>query len=177
MPEPKSMLEATSEANNLASLSESKETYLRGMEEVCGAEKPYVNDHVLEMEHLRTMEHALEVFNSRRKMGGEEFSLKYREKLELEINEAFDNFKLLNENKNIFKAANTPITLATVAMVCYVASQILGLIGEFKEFYLWYQCENYIFFSFKNILKLTYLLLNYIVFFKMDLHTFHACYI
>ena len=131
MPEPKSMLEATSEANNLASLSESKETYLRGMEEVCGAEKPYVNDHVLEMEHLRTMEHALEVFNSRRKMGGEEFSLKYREKLELEINEAFDNFKLLNENKNIFKAANTPITLATLAMICYIASQILGLIGKF----------------------------------------------
>ena len=53
MPEPKSMLEATSEANNLASLSESKETYLRGMEEVCGAEKPFVNEHVLEMEHLR----------------------------------------------------------------------------------------------------------------------------
>ena len=69
---------------------------------------------------------ALEVFNSRRKMGGEEFSLKYREKLEVEIMEAFDNFRILNENKNIFKAANTPITLATVAMICYIASQILG---------------------------------------------------
>ena len=68
----------------------------------------------------------MEVFNSRRKMGGEEFSLKYREKLEVEIMEAFDNFRILNENKNIFKAANTPITLATVAMICYIASQILG---------------------------------------------------
>ena len=74
---------------------------------------------------------ALEVFNSRRKMGGEEFSLKYREKLEVEIMEAFDNFRILNENKNIFKAANTPITLATVAMICYIASQILGMIKLF----------------------------------------------
>ena len=127
MPEPKSMLEATSEANNLASLSESKETYMRGMEEVCGAEKPFINEHVLEIEHLRIRDTALEVFNGRRKMGGEEFSLKYREKLEAEINEAFDNFKLCNDNKNIFKAANTPITLAAVAMLCYVASQILGI--------------------------------------------------
>ena len=126
MPEPKSMLEATSEANNLASLSESKETYMRGMEEVCGPEKPFINEHVLEIEHLRIRDTALEVFNGRRKMGGEEFSLKYREKLETEINEAFDNFKMANDNKNIFKAANTPITLATVAMLCYVASQILG---------------------------------------------------
>ena len=47
------MLEATAEANNLASLSESKEIYMRGMEDVCGTEKPYVNEQVLEMEHLR----------------------------------------------------------------------------------------------------------------------------
>merc|ERR1739844_784465 len=97
MPEPKSMLEATSEANNLASLAEAKEIYMRAMEEVCGPERPYINEHVLEIEHLRIHDTALEVFNSRRKMGGEEFSLKYREKLEVEIMEAFDNFRILNE--------------------------------------------------------------------------------
>ena len=129
MPEPKSMLEATSEANNLASLSEAKECYMRAMEQVCGAEAPYINEHVLEIEHLRIKDSSLEVFNSRRKMGGEEFSLKYREKLETEITESYENFKLLNENKNIFKAANTPITLAALAMIFYVACQILSLIG------------------------------------------------
>ena len=91
----------------------------------------------------------MEVFNSRRKMGGEEFSLKYREKLEVEIMEAFDNFRILNENKNIFKAANTPITLATVAMICYIASQILGKMKllpkispsiRFRKLYLWVIC-------------------------------------
>jgi hypothetical protein len=35
-----------------------------------------------------------EVFNSRRKMGGEEFSTKYREKLESEIQESFENLKV-----------------------------------------------------------------------------------
>merc|ERR1719420_1549023 len=119
------MLEATSEANNLASLSEAKESYLRSMELVCGPETPYINEHVLEIEHLRIKDSSLEGFNSRRKMGGEEFSLKYRERLETEIFESYENFKLINENKNIFKAANTPITLAALAMIFYVACQIL----------------------------------------------------
>ena len=161
MPEPKSMLEATSEANNLASLSESKETYMRGMEEVCGAEKPFINEHVLEIEHLRIRDTALEVFNGRRKMGGEEFSLKYREKLETEINEAFENFKLCNDNKNIFKAANTPITLAAVAMLCYVASQILGKFKESEKKYIYSFWKSFSFFTgliglypFANVLNL-----------------------
>ena len=71
-----------------------KETYIRAMEEVCGAERPYINEHILEMQHLQIMDTALEVFNSRRKMGGEEFSTTYREKLESEILESFDNFKV-----------------------------------------------------------------------------------
>ena len=95
MPEPKSMLEATSEANNLASLAEAKETYMRAMEEVCGPERPYINEHVLEIEHLRIHDTALEVFNLRRKMGGEEFSTKYREKLESEIGESFENYQVM----------------------------------------------------------------------------------
>ena len=59
MPEPKSMLEATSEANNLASLSEAKDMYMNGMEGVCGGDKPFINEHILEVEHLRIREAAL----------------------------------------------------------------------------------------------------------------------
>lgn len=129
MPEPKSMLEATSEANNLASLSEAKEYYTHGMESVCGGDKPYINEHVIEIEHLRIRDAALDVFSSKRKMGGEEFSQKYREQLEREIEESFVTFKSHNESKNIFKAANTPITLAALAMIFYMLSQILGMIG------------------------------------------------
>ena len=53
MPEPKSMLQATSEANNLASLSEAKDVYVAMMESVCGGDRPYINEHVLEIEHCR----------------------------------------------------------------------------------------------------------------------------
>ena len=44
-------------------------------------------------------------------MGGEEGSVRYREKLEDEIEETFGHYRLHNDSKNIFKAANTPITL------------------------------------------------------------------
>jgi len=81
MPEPKSMLEATSEANNLALLSEAKDYYTHGMESVCGGNKPYINEHDLEIEHRKIRDVAIEVFTSKRKMGGEEFSAKYREQV------------------------------------------------------------------------------------------------
>ena len=39
MPEPKSMLEVTIEANNLVSLASAKELYMVSMESLCGGEK------------------------------------------------------------------------------------------------------------------------------------------
>lgn len=93
MPEPKSMLEATSEANNLASLSEAKDHYISSMEAVCGGDKPYLSEAALEAQHGRVRDGAIEVFNGKRKMGGEEFSAKYRHQLEREIDESFENFK------------------------------------------------------------------------------------
>merc|ERR1719516_863882 len=53
MPEPKSMLEVTIEANNLVSLASAKELYLGCMESLCGGDKPYINDQVLELEQSR----------------------------------------------------------------------------------------------------------------------------
>jgi len=129
MPEPKSMLEATSEANNLASLSEAKDLYTNMMEGVCGGDKPFINEHILEIEHLRIRDAALETFDGRRKMGGEEFSAKYRDKLEAEMNEAFENYKSHNESKNLFRAANTPITLGAIAMILYILSQLFSIFG------------------------------------------------
>jgi len=129
MPEPKSMLEATSEANNLASLSEAKDLYTNMMEGVCGGDKPFINEHILEIEHLRIRDAALEAFDGRRKMGGEEFSAKYRDKLEAEMNETFENYKSHNESKNLFRAANTPITLGAIAMILYILSQLFSIFG------------------------------------------------
>lgn len=62
-------------------------------------------------------------------MGGEEFSEKYREQLEIDIEESFGNFRSHNENKNIFKAARTPAVFLVLAITFYILSGIFGLVG------------------------------------------------
>lgn len=52
------------------------------METVCGGTKPYLNNATMEAEHRRIKDKAIHQFQSKRKMGGDEFSEKYREQLE-----------------------------------------------------------------------------------------------
>ena len=87
--------------------------------------RPYINDQVLDVEHQRIVETALSEFDSRKKLGGEEFSCKYRDQLLQEIEESYNNYKAHNDSKNIFKAANTPITIFVMWSVLYIFSQVL----------------------------------------------------
>ncbi|XP_055380890.1 atlastin [Condylostylus longicornis] len=129
LPEPKSMLVATAEANNLTAVASAKELYLQLMEEVCGGNRPYLNPGHLEAEHLRIKDKSVFHFASKRKMGGDEFSEKYRETLENDLEESFQTFKTHNESKNIFKAARTPAVYFSIAIVMYILSGIFGLFG------------------------------------------------
>ncbi|XP_058467288.1 atlastin [Malaya genurostris] len=129
LPEPKSMLVATAEANNLTAVAAAKEVYSQLMEDVCGGSKPYLSSAHLDSEHNRIKEKALHQFSSKRKMGGEEFSEKYREKLEQDLEESFVSFRAHNESKNIFKAARTPAVYFAIAVVMYIFSGIFGLVG------------------------------------------------
>lgn len=52
------------------------------MEDICGGAKPYLNTALMEAEHRRIKDKALHQFQSKRKMGGDEFSEKYREQLD-----------------------------------------------------------------------------------------------
>jgi len=128
MPEPKSMLEVTIEVNNLVSLASAKELYMASMESLCGGDRPYLNEQVLELEHTRILDSAITEFDARKKMGGEEFSHKYRDQLLKELEDAFLQFKAHNDSKNIFKAANTPITLFSIWSILYIISQFCALI-------------------------------------------------
>jgi len=128
MPEPKSMLEVTIEANNLVGLASAKELYMASMESLCGGEKPYLNEQVLDLEHQRIVESAMTEFDSRKKLGGEEFSQKYRDQLLSEIEESYTHYKAHNDSKNIFKAANTPITLFVMWSVLYIFGQVSSLL-------------------------------------------------
>uniref|UniRef100_A0A8R1EPN6 GBP_C domain-containing protein n=1 Tax=Caenorhabditis japonica TaxID=281687 RepID=A0A8R1EPN6_CAEJA len=85
LPEPKSMLMATAEANNLAAVASSRAVYQKLMEEVCGGDTPYMSTNELLEEHERCKNEAIREFRTARKMGGVEFSLTFLEKLESDL--------------------------------------------------------------------------------------------
>ena len=95
--------------------------------------RPYINDQVLDIEHTSIVDKALAEFDSRKKLGGEEFSLKYRDQLLTEIEESYQHYKAHNDSKNIFKAANTPITLFVMWAVLYIFSQVRPETREASE--------------------------------------------
>ncbi|KAK6300217.1 hypothetical protein J4Q44_G00283150 [Coregonus suidteri] len=129
LPHPKSMLQATAEANNLAAVAGAKDLYNKGMEQVCGGDKPYMAPDQLERGHANLRQVAVKHFRSVKKMGGEDFCRCYQEQLEAELDEAFINFIKHNDGKNMFYAARTPATLFAVMFAMYVASLVTGFLG------------------------------------------------
>lgn len=132
LPEPKSMLQATAEANNLAAVACAKDVYMKEMEQICGGEHPYMSSKKLAEEHLKIKDSAVEQFRNTRKMGGTEFSSNYEEKLISELDETFENFRKHNESKNIFKAFRTPATLFAVTISLYLLSGFFGFLGLYS---------------------------------------------
>uniref|UniRef100_A0A3Q2NU94 Atlastin GTPase 1 n=1 Tax=Fundulus heteroclitus TaxID=8078 RepID=A0A3Q2NU94_FUNHE len=129
LPHPKSMLQATAEANNLAAVAAAKDLYNKKMEEVCGGDRPFLAPSELQSRHATIREEALQLFRGVKKMGGEEFSRRYLQQLEGEIDEVFVQYIKHNDSKNIFHAARTPATLFVVIFVMYVAAGITGFVG------------------------------------------------
>lgn len=64
LPEPKTMLEATAEANNLAAAAVARDVYSRSMEKLCGGEQPYMAPRELEQNHREFKEHVSEIFRT-----------------------------------------------------------------------------------------------------------------
>lgn len=126
LPEPKTMLQATAEANNLAAVSQARDLYMGLMEKTCGGDMPYMNPEVLDDRHNDFKQQAIDRFESIRKMGGEDFSATYLENLKTEIDETFANFSKSNDAKNIFTAGRTPATFFACAILCYILSALFG---------------------------------------------------
>ncbi|CAK6967098.1 atlastin-2-like isoform X1 [Scomber scombrus] len=129
LPHPKSMLQATAEANNLTAVAGAKDLYSKNMETMCGGDKPYIAPADLERCHDEFREHSVRYFRSVKKMGGDEFCQRYQTQLESELDETYTNFSKHNDGKNIFYAARTPATLFAVMFVTYVVSGVTGFIG------------------------------------------------
>nr|XP_020650410.1 atlastin-2 isoform X4 [Pogona vitticeps] len=129
LPHPKSMLQATAEANNLAAVAGAKDTYNKGMEQVCGGDKPYIAPADLEQKHQDLKVLAIKQFRSVKKMGGEEFCRRYQDQLEEELDGIYANFVKHNDGKNIFYAARTPATLFAIMFAMYIISGLTGFLG------------------------------------------------
>lgn len=129
LPHPKSMLQATAEANNLAAAASAKDIYYNNMEEICGGEKPYLSPDILEEKHLEFKQLALDHFKKIKKMGGKDFSFRYQQELEEEIKELYENFCKHNGSKNVFSTFRTPAVLFTGIAALYIASGFTGFIG------------------------------------------------
>ncbi|KAI7802011.1 atlastin-3 [Triplophysa rosa] len=129
LPHPKSMLEATAEANNLAAVAAAKDQYYKNMEKVCGGDLPYVAPETLEEKQRFLMQEALRLFTNTKKMGGRDFCNRYQEQLEAELKEMWESFSKHNESKNLFSAFRTPAVLFVVICLLYVLSGLLLFIG------------------------------------------------
>ncbi|XP_041070198.1 atlastin-1 isoform X3 [Carcharodon carcharias] len=103
LPHPKSMLQATAEANNLAAVAAAKDLYGKKMEEICGGDKPFLAPNDLQSKHLGLRDEAVKLFRGVKKMGGEEFSRRYLQQLENEIDELlFSGYMMLLQATGIF---------------------------------------------------------------------------
>ncbi|CAL8298922.1 unnamed protein product [Merluccius merluccius] len=129
LPHPKSMLQATAEANNLTAVAGAKDMYGKSMETICGGDKPYIAPADLDRCHEDFRACSVRHFRSVKKMGGEEFCQRYQSQLEAELDETYANFTKHNDGKNIFYAARTPATLFAVMFVTYVVSGVTGFVG------------------------------------------------
>ncbi|AWP11934.1 putative atlastin-3 [Scophthalmus maximus] len=129
LPQPKTMLMATAEANNLAAVATAKDQYNKSMEKVCGGDLPYVAPDHLEEKHQFNLQEALHAFASTKKMGGQEFCDKYQAQLEKELEETWQSLSKYNESKNVFSAFRTPAVLFVLVCLLYVLSGVLLFVG------------------------------------------------
>ncbi|XP_039975309.1 atlastin-3 [Xiphias gladius] len=129
LPQPKTMLMATAEANNLAAVATAKDQYYKNMEKVCGGDLPYVSPDSLEEKHQFYFQEALHAFLSTKKMGGQEFCDRYQAQLEKELDEMWQSFSKHNESKNLFSAFRTPAVLFVLVCLLYILSGVLLFVG------------------------------------------------
>jgi atlastin len=95
IPEPRSVLQATIEANNLAAVAGALEVYRRSLLTHSG-DWPWKENILLQF-HQESSYQALQYFDNIRKFGGDTSSVEYRDRLICKMTQAFEVVKAANE--------------------------------------------------------------------------------
>ena len=86
----------------------------------------------LDKHHERIKATALGLFSETRKMGGDEFSQPYCDRLMADLDETYEQYLKHNDSKNLFNVARTPITLVITMTIMYILSGVFGLVGLYS---------------------------------------------
>lgn len=132
LPEPKSILSATAEANHLAAVACAKDSYNSKMAQICGSAKPYVHPNQLENDHRIIKTTVIQDFKNKPKMGNKDYTETFRLSLEQAIDEMYKHYKELNHAKNAYMTFLTPGLFLGCAVFFYVLSGFLGLVGLYS---------------------------------------------
>eukprot|EP00735_Rhodelphis_limneticus_P010447 TRINITY_DN3191_c0_g1::TRINITY_DN3191_c0_g1_i1::g.3530::m.3530 TRINITY_DN3191_c0_g1::TRINITY_DN3191_c0_g1_i1::g.3530 ORF type:complete len:582 (-),score=191.75,sp/Q58D72/ATLA1_BOVIN/47.04/8e-165,GBP/PF02263.14/2.9e-76,GBP_C/PF02841.9/1.8e-05 TRINITY_DN3191_c0_g1_i1:1531-3225(-) len=128
LPQPKTILEATAEANNTSIRDVALEMYEKTMEHAVGADRPFLPAEKFEDLHKTTQEACLEKFRKAKKMGGADFASRYEKELADRISQRYATYKELNDSKASLSTIRTPLTLCIIAVTSHVMSSILDLL-------------------------------------------------
>ena len=71
--------------------------------QICGGDKPFLAPNDLQTKHLELKEESVKLFRGVKKMGGEEFSRRYLQQLETEIDELYIQYIKHNDSNFIYK--------------------------------------------------------------------------
>lgn len=101
LPEPKSMIEATAETNNMTAANRAIDFYKNGMEKVFRGGNKYLETDFLQKQHLLMRQSALEQFVRAPKIGGVALSNPHKTRLLTDIDGLFECFSKRNEGARI----------------------------------------------------------------------------
>ncbi|KAG8468324.1 hypothetical protein KFE25_013407 [Diacronema lutheri] len=125
LPQPKTVVNATAEANNAAAKANAFKTYTRAMERQCSS-KRMLSDEQFQVAHKAAVEAALSAFDSTKKMGGKDLMSKFKESLSAEITDSHKFFLNNNRLKNMLGAFKTPIVLVIAMLAGMLAGWFAG---------------------------------------------------
>jgi len=137
LPEPKTALQATAEANNLAAKEKALAFYTAAMEDLTRGD--YIVPNELYNQHVVIKTQAVDQFTKVKKLGGASYSEQYRVQLEKLIDDLFPKYHRFNDSK---AAYTTPLILGVslffaFLLSCSKADYLLESFWLDYQFILW----------------------------------------